>query len=543
MPDVFANFATLLTTSTSGTTNPVSGTSETWNVATLSSAWLTLAAGNTISIQDANLQSEIIRITALTAGATSITVTRGADSTTPVAHAAGATFTSTVVTSALNAFTYNSGGFFLDQGGAIFNVKAAAYGATGNGSTDDTTAIQAAITAAAVNGGIVFFPQGSFKTNAGITAPNNPNIIYAGTGRLSKIIAGSTNTPFTITGQAFVYDLVFDGGTTAPNAAYQTIVSESSYPSLWKNVVWQNATTYQYVNNGCEDVLYEACFTPGNETAGTPANSIVPSIHIITPFGMVEFHGCKLFGENKLNTQQATYEGGVAGPLVFDSTSLPDSGSRAVLALHGSYIYDAGTTGNACIDTGNNLPCIEANGVIFIMQHAAWFVNGNIPAGAQLSFRGCQWTQGYTTGTSIWMVNASGAGTVVFDGGGVVVDNATTVTLFNGVSSPTTVVQYMNPIVGVTSPTGTGFSTTNSTIDDGSGDLKMGGTVSAGGAGINLHNNGVLQFANSGGGNMSDGSGVPSGGSNGDYYFRTDTPGTANQRIYVKSAGTWVGIV
>lgn len=41
------------------------------------------------------------------------------------------------------------------------------------------------------------------------------------------------------------------------------------------------------------------------------------------------------------------------------------------------------------------------------------------------------------------------------------------------------------------------------------------------------------------------GSGAPSNGngSNGDYYFRTDTPGTANQRIYVKSSGSWVGIV
>lgn len=32
-------------------------------------------------------------------------------------------------------------------------------------------------------------------------------------------------------------------------------------------------------------------------------------------------------------------------------------------------------------------------------------------------------------------------------------------------------------------------------------------------------------------------------GSNGDFAFRSDTPGTALQRIYVKSAGAWVGIV
>jgi len=41
------------------------------------------------------------------------------------------------------------------------------------------------------------------------------------------------------------------------------------------------------------------------------------------------------------------------------------------------------------------------------------------------------------------------------------------------------------------------------------------------------------------------GSGAPSNvnGANGDFFFRTDTPGTVNQRIYVKSAGAWVGIV
>ena len=42
------------------------------------------------------------------------------------------------------------------------------------------------------------------------------------------------------------------------------------------------------------------------------------------------------------------------------------------------------------------------------------------------------------------------------------------------------------------------------------------------------------------------GSGAPATGLGaiGDYYFRTDTPGTANQRIYVKTAAaTWTGVV
>lgn len=46
-----------------------------------------------------------------------------------------------------------------------FNVKSPAYGATGNGTTDDTAAIQAAINAAAAAGGgsVVYFPEGTYK--------------------------------------------------------------------------------------------------------------------------------------------------------------------------------------------------------------------------------------------------------------------------------------------------------------------------------------------------------------------------------------------
>lgn len=45
-------------------------------------------------------------------------------------------------------------------------------------------------------------------------------------------------------------------------------------------------------------------------------------------------------------------------------------------------------------------------------------------------------------------------------------------------------------------------------------------------------------------GRIYQGSGVPSNtnGNNGDIYFRTDTPGTANQRMYMKSAGAWVAL-
>lgn len=48
-----------------------------------------------------------------------------------------------------------------------------------------------------------------------------------------------------------------------------------------------------------------------------------------------------------------------------------------------------------------------------------------------------------------------------------------------------------------------------------------------------------------GGATLHSGSGAPSDsmGSNGDYYFRTGTPSTTNQRLYVRSSGAWTGIL
>jgi hypothetical protein len=52
-------------------------------------------------------------------------------------------------------------GTFWDEGGAVFNVKA--YGAVGNGTSDDTAAIRTTISAAAAaGGGVVYLPQGDY---------------------------------------------------------------------------------------------------------------------------------------------------------------------------------------------------------------------------------------------------------------------------------------------------------------------------------------------------------------------------------------------
>jgi polygalacturonase len=79
---------------------------------------------------------------------------------------------------------------FLAVSGAMFNVKDPAYGAVGDGVTDDTAAIQAAINAIdAAGGGVLYFPKGTYKklrSSASITLCSNITVRSDGIG-VSKI--------------------------------------------------------------------------------------------------------------------------------------------------------------------------------------------------------------------------------------------------------------------------------------------------------------------------------------------------------------------
>jgi len=67
-------------------------------------------------------------------------------------------------------------------GPAWYNVKAAAYGAVGDGVTDDTSALLAAI-AAAPAGSVIYFPHGTYITNSALVVTVN-NLWFDGPGTI-----------------------------------------------------------------------------------------------------------------------------------------------------------------------------------------------------------------------------------------------------------------------------------------------------------------------------------------------------------------------
>jgi hypothetical protein len=94
------------------------------------------------------------------------------------------------------------------------------YGAIIGASTDQSAAIQAALTAAATaGGGVVYFPTGCYKITTGLTLVNPSNIILLG--------SGATEIYFDYTEQSSIQHALILGRDSA--TSYQTIIQNITF--------------------------------------------------------------------------------------------------------------------------------------------------------------------------------------------------------------------------------------------------------------------------------------------------------------------------
>lgn len=124
---------------------------------------------------------------------------------------------------AVNGVSTNISSAFSALAGIFVNVKDPTYGAVGDGTTDDTTAIGLAITAAvAAGGGIVFFPPTtSFYKFTTLTLSSN-NITLMGAGLLASTLkSSSTSTVITISGRVTLSGLAITGTGASANPLIQ----------------------------------------------------------------------------------------------------------------------------------------------------------------------------------------------------------------------------------------------------------------------------------------------------------------------------------
>jgi hypothetical protein len=158
------------------------------------------------------------------------------------------------------------------RGADIINVKD--YGAIGNGTTDDTSAIQTAITAA--NGRSVYIPKGTYSVNQ-LTCTGNINIYGDGDSTILKkrtdelnevgilsIYNGTVSGNVVYAENVYINNIKFVGLYTDPNVA--TLKAQTLVIITWAN----NINIFQcsfsntegkaiFVRGGCNNINVDSC--------------------------------------------------------------------------------------------------------------------------------------------------------------------------------------------------------------------------------------------------------------------------------------------
>ncbi|CAB4151356.1 Pectate lyase superfamily protein [uncultured Caudovirales phage] len=100
------------------------------------------------------------------------------------------------------------------------------FGAVGDGTTDDTSAIQAALNAG--QNGAVYFPTGTYKVSSALTVNPSTHVFGSGFDAIIKTNSATANI-FNISGQyVYISDIAFNSSVTRTGGYYVDILSGSS---------------------------------------------------------------------------------------------------------------------------------------------------------------------------------------------------------------------------------------------------------------------------------------------------------------------------
>jgi len=458
-----------------------------------------------------------------------------------------------------------------DKGGGVFNVMA--YGATGNGSTDDTAAINAAI-AAASSGDIVYLPGGTYKVSSPIVIP--PCITFEGAtrtfwypseGGTSNGVLGPTSR--IMPSSSFSTTATVNGSSVTLNGVIALVeehtggYSSGSANQTIKNIIVDGANL---TGGNTIDGFYTYGSVMGVTMSGCGATN-VGGHGIETAYAAVYGEGYGFLNELEM-TDCVFYNCGG------DGVHLVATADSTFTACH-----VIACTGNAWyLDQVGNTRLLGCKAEWSLV---GWYVTwpsgyGNQP---RMTFVGC--STDYNTTDGVYLNGNQTGGVVLFSGcdfhadghngtstaAGIHVAGAAYQVIISNcavIMGPTQTggANPYGPGIGMkTDSTPTYVSVDNSSFQgyssgwttDGTGVVITGANVisSTGGTPTAPTAPIMSPLLASGGVKLNgasttySGSGVPSSslGVNGDYFFRSDTPGTANQRIYVKSSGSWTGII
>jgi hypothetical protein len=241
-----------------------------------------------------------------------------------------------------------------------------AYGAVGNGITNDTAAIQAAIDALPAEGGTVYFPEGTYLS-AGLTVRSGIELV--GAGQHASIISHTSASAHGIYGQDVVgfsmrnlrltgpangltlgsYDgllLAKTGGTATQNIALRDVMIDhfsrnavnlaDPITSVFDNVRAQSCGGYGFVVDTGTSLAFVACYANGCLTGGYSFTS--------TSYSSLTACACDSTGAS-----------GIAYDMTgCNSITLTGCGSEDIGTYHYNITGGSGATLTGCYSSGND---------------------------------------------------------------------------------------------------------------------------------------------------------------------------------------------
>ncbi|MGH9403297.1 MAG: glycosyl hydrolase family 28-related protein [Terriglobia bacterium] len=208
-------------------------------------------------------------------------------------------------------------GQFFDKGGMVFNVRA--FGAKGDGKTDDSSSIFAATKAAASAHGTLYFPQGVYiiKSPWNLTAITGLRIEGAGpssgptgisgvaTELLYKGSALPSECPYDLTSSTWVSisDITLDSvPPTACTLLLGSATSGGSKDLEFKHDVFQRAVVATVADAGAESLMFSDC-----DIVYGPGRGLLLSSNGLVGYGISSAFGYKYVPHSMT---QVTYRGG-----------------------------------------------------------------------------------------------------------------------------------------------------------------------------------------------------------------------------------------
>jgi hypothetical protein len=266
--------------------------------------------------------------------------------------------------------------------GLFFNVKDPAYGAAGDGSTVDTTAIQNCLTAAGLVRGTVVFPAGTYRITSKLSVPRGVSLWGVGAGGSLIVMDHATNDTL----------------------EWAPAIAAGIVPQEVRNLT----VAVSQANSGKVINIAGAAFSN------------------------VEFYNCVLGSSAGLNTGDTVTVGSAANTVLFDACIIYAlaASNEAITADQTNCRVEAKNTlfsmglgayngSGVLVRNGSFTACRFDLSATSSGTNSALTLNGAAGAGPKVTITGCEFIPGTSTSAAIVITNSNESTTSVAESGNI----------------------------------------------------------------------------------------------------------------------------